>query len=113
MVRKRRSGKRKTVSPRGKSKYYVTMTDKFMSGWGKARGKTNKLVLRAKNYQEALVIARNAKDRGEMIYINITSRKPYYPAATTKLSVASKKSYKNWYKKTRPFLDKSYPKRWP
>jgi hypothetical protein len=26
----------------GKRMYYVTMTDKFMSGWGKADGKINK-----------------------------------------------------------------------
>ena len=26
-------------------KYYVTMTDKFMSGWGEAAGKVNKLVI--------------------------------------------------------------------
>jgi len=32
---------------------YVTMTDKFMSGWGMAEGKTNKLVLECKNLHEA------------------------------------------------------------
>jgi hypothetical protein len=47
-------------------KYYVTMTDKFMSGWGQAAGKVNKLVIEASSYDEAAVVAANAKSRGEM-----------------------------------------------
>jgi len=61
-----------------KKKWYVTMTDKFMSGWGHARGKTNKFVIGCNTYTQAQTIKRNAKRRSEMIYINITSSKPYY-----------------------------------
>lgn len=59
-------------------KYYVTMTDKFMSGWGMASGKTNKLVIECDTYQQAEIIERNAKERSEMKYVNICIHKPYY-----------------------------------
>lgn len=59
-------------------KWYVTMTDKFMSGWGMAKNKTNKFVVECDNFEKAEIIEKNAKKRSEMIYINITSQKPYY-----------------------------------
>ena len=58
--------------------YYVTMTDKFMSGWGPATGKTNKLIVECETYDQAELIERNAKKRSEMRYVNIRSTKPYY-----------------------------------
>lgn len=61
-----------------KSIFYVTMTDKFMSGWGMAKGKTNKLIIECQNINQALQIERAAKARSEMKYINIRTTKPYY-----------------------------------
>lgn len=61
-----------------KHKYYVTMTDKFMSGWGKAQGKTNKLVIECDTWEQAQLIEKNANKRSEMKYINICTKKPYY-----------------------------------
>lgn len=58
--------------------FYVTMTDKFMSGWGKAEGKTGKFVVECETRQQAETIRNNAEKRQEMKYINITTRKPYY-----------------------------------
>ena len=60
--------------------YFVTMTDKFLSGWGRAEGKINKFVVACYSYEQAETIERNAHKRNEMKYINITSKKPYYPA---------------------------------
>lgn len=65
--------------------YFVTMTDKFMSGWGLAKGKTNKLIIACDSFQDAQKIERNAKKRNEMKYVNICSRKPqiknhHYPS---------------------------------
>ena len=60
------------------AKYYVTMTDRFMSGWGKADGKTNKLVISCHTWEEAETVARNASRRHEMKYVNITSHRPSY-----------------------------------
>lgn len=59
-------------------KVWVTMTDKFMSGWGKAESKINKLVIECPDYEKAELIKKNALQRSEMKYINITSRKPFY-----------------------------------
>ena len=58
---------------------YVTMTDKFMSGWGMAKGKINKLVIECENSVQAEKIADYARrNRNEMTYINIRYSKPYY-----------------------------------
>ena len=58
--------------------YYVTMTDKFMSGWGQARNMTNKLVIECDTYQQAEQLESHANTRSEMKYVNIRSSKPYY-----------------------------------
>ena len=60
--------------------YYVTMTDKFMSGWGMAENKTNKFIVVCENWKQAEAIERNAKKRPEMKYINICTSKPRYGA---------------------------------
>ena len=58
---------------------YVTMTDKFMSGWGMAKGKINKLVIECGDSVQAEKIADYARNnRDEMKYINITHNKPSY-----------------------------------
>ena len=57
---------------------YVTMTDKFMSGWGMAKGITNKLVIECENRMQAEKIADCANSRSEMKYINIRYSKPSY-----------------------------------
>ena len=36
--------------------YYVTMTDKFMSGWGRAEGKINKFVVECETREKAETI---------------------------------------------------------
>lgn len=61
-------------------KYYVTMTDKFMSGWGMAQGKTNKLIIECDNIDQAAQIERAALKRNEMRYVNIRTTKPKYGA---------------------------------
>lgn len=59
--------------------YWVTMTDKFLSGWGRAKGKIDKLVIECETYEEALIVERNARCRSEMIYVNLRTTRPYYP----------------------------------
>lgn len=59
-------------------KYYVCATDKFMSGWGKAENKINKVVIECDSYSEAVKMQEKLEKREEMRYININSRKPYY-----------------------------------
>lgn len=54
------------------------MTDKFMSGWGMSKNRTNKLIIECDNYKDAETIERNAHKRSEMTYINVRSTKPRY-----------------------------------
>jgi len=49
--------------------YYVTMTDKFMSGWGLAKGKINKLIFSCDTYEQAIIVRNNAQARTDQIYI--------------------------------------------
>lgn len=61
--------------------YYVTMTDSFMSGWGKAEGRINKFVVVCDNYSQAEEIEQKAGRRHEMKYVRISMRKPCYNSA--------------------------------
>ena len=57
-------------------KFWVCMTDKFMSGWGRATNKINKFCIECDTYEQAEIIERNARKRPEMKYINININKP-------------------------------------
>ena len=74
------------------------MTDKFMSGWGVAEGKINKLVIECETYQEAKIVEDNARNRSEMKYINICTRKPRYNERWYKVSEHDKTDYDSWFK---------------
>lgn len=69
-----------------KKKVYVTMTDKFMSGWGLAKNKLNKFVITCDNYEQAKIVYNNAKKREEMKFVNIVYNKPYYNEKFYKVS---------------------------
>lgn len=58
--------------------FYVTMTDKFMSGWGYATGKTNKLIIECETLAQAEQIESAARRRPEMRFVNIRTTKPRY-----------------------------------
>ncbi len=75
------------------------MTDKFMSGWGHAEGKKNKLVIECDSYQEAEIVQDNARNRSEMIYINIVvGRKPYFNKNRFYTNYHDKHDYSAWFK---------------
>jgi len=83
-----------------KKEYWVTMTDTFMSGWGRAKGKKNKYVIKCNTYKQAETIACNAEKRSEMKHVNITSKKPYF---NERKYLVSEKKFKDlhgpWKKK--------------
>jgi hypothetical protein len=81
--------------------YWVTMTDKGMSGWGMAKGKVNKLVISCNTWDEALVVEANAKARGEMKHVNIRTTKPYYPGQWYFVSRHGRTEgdYESWFTK--------------
>ena len=66
------------------------MRDKFMSGWGMADGKINRLVIECNSLEDAERIERNAKNRPDMRDVFIQSKRPNYPA---KKYVVSHKHY--------------------
>lgn len=85
------------------SKWYVSMTDSFLSGWGPAKDKTNKLVFECDSYQEALRVLQYARCRGDMKYVYLCSTNPMprfsnnprmYPQLKTKTD------YPEWYNAT-------------
>ena len=78
--------------------FYVTMTDKILSGWGIAEGKINKLIFECETLEEARIVAENAKNRGDQKYININSKKPYYNNNKYYTQTKTKEVYPNWYK---------------
>ena len=80
-----------------KTKYYVTMTDKFMSGWGCAEGKINKLIFVCEDRNQAEIVADNARRRGDQKYINITTTKPYYNPNRYLAQVKTIEDYPSWY----------------
>ena len=78
---------------------YVTMTDKFMSGWGQAKGKINKLIFACDSMTQAQIVADNATCRSDQKYINIVQNKPYYNASRYYVQHKNASLYPAWYKK--------------
>lgn len=58
--------------------FYVTMTDKYLSGWGMSENKTNKLIIECETLEQAEQIERVARYRDEMTHVNIRTTKPCY-----------------------------------
>ena len=80
------------------TKVYVTMTDRFMSGWGGAANRTAKYVITCDNYGEAEIVADNAHHRSEMKYINIVvGKKPSFDKKRFQTTYADKKEARNWF----------------
>lgn len=77
---------------------YVTMTDKTMSGWGKAKGKLNKLVFICKDMSEAFTVEANALNRDDMKNVNVCAKLPRYSERTHYTQIKTIKDYPSWYK---------------
>lgn len=61
----------RNMNKQSDEKRFVIMTDKFMSGWGKAEGKINKYIIECESLEQAKIVEENAKHREEMKYIGI------------------------------------------
>jgi hypothetical protein len=79
-------------------KYFVTMTDKFMSNWGMSDNRTNKLVIECDSMEEANIVYNNACKRHEMKYVNIVYHKPYYNKNYYYTNYHDKTDYSGWFK---------------
>ena len=58
--------------------FYVSMTDKFMSGWGASSGKNNKYIVECETLAEAETIEKAARQRPEMRRISVHARMPSF-----------------------------------
>ena len=56
--------------------FYVTLTDTFMSGWGKAEGLTNRLILPCESMTEAIGVRAYAESRTDTKNVRICTTKP-------------------------------------
>lgn len=77
--------------------FYVTMTDTFLSGWGKAEGKKAKYVYVCNTREEAEIVKENARRRGDQKYINIRITKPVYSSITHFVQYETKETSPCWY----------------
>ena len=80
------------------NKFYVSMTDTFLSGWGLSEGKINKLIFECDSYEEAMLVLNNARNRKEMKYIKVHSKMPKYKENKYFVQIKNKNVYPNWYK---------------
>jgi len=88
------------IPPSKEYKLYVTGTDKFMSRWGPARNKINKLVFCCNSWEQAEIVEDNLKARSEMKHVNICLNKPSYDARRYYVQwFTPGGEYKNHYKK--------------
>ena len=77
--------------------YYVTTTDRFMSGWGPAKRKDNRLIFPCESMAEAMRVDSYAKNRGDQMRVFICTSKPKVRAHHY-TQVKTKDQYPNWYK---------------
>ena len=57
---------------------YVCTTDSFFSGWGRADGLINKLIILCDSPDEAEIVMDNAKNRSDQKYIGGSAWPPAY-----------------------------------
>jgi len=82
-------------------KYYVCMTDKFMSNWGRSDNKINKLVFVCENIDEAEIVYQNSVNRSDMARITQRTSRPYYRRDTHYTQYKTKQEYPGWYIKNK------------
>lgn len=58
--------------------FYVSATDKFCSGWGRARDKVSKMVYLCETEDEALLVYNNCKRRTDLKRPSMSKRVPVF-----------------------------------
>ena len=74
------------------------MTDKFMSGWGLANGKINKLVFVCDDSKQANIVYENSIARSDMKNVNICYNRPSYPSSRYYTQIKTIADCPSWYK---------------
>ena len=79
---------RRTPEQRKTHRWLVTATDRFMSGWGMAKGGASKCAWACETRSQAEAQFAIVKARGDMKYVNITCGNWYPRAAHVSIYVA-------------------------
>ena len=81
--------------------YYVVMTDTFLSGWGGAKDKINKLILICTDKTQSEIVKDNAKNRTDMKHIKSYAEIPPKYLNNTKCLTQIKTitDFPCWYEK--------------
>ena len=74
------------------------MVDTFLSGWGKAEGKTSRYIIECDTYEEAEIVAENARNRSDMKKVSIVTQKPSFNKAKNHVAIVNKETASNWFK---------------
>jgi len=74
---------------------YVIMIDSFMSGWGKAPGRSY-IAIAVDNQEEADIVMQNARKRSEMKSIRLRKKLPKVSEGDH-LKVTDKHDFGNWF----------------
>ena len=78
--------------------FYVTMTDKFMSGWGPAKGKENDLIFECESKEEAKKLRDYAIRREEMHNIYLSDIITNFSARNYYVQNKNRANSPMWYK---------------
>lgn len=89
--------------------YWVTMIDKFMSGWGRSDQRTNVLIFECDSLEEAEIVSANASNRSDMKHVTIHGTRPSQASYKVMklgevetrhhfIQYKTKAQYPNWYK---------------
>ena len=62
--------------------YYVSCTDKFLSGWGQAENKTSKFVVVCETLEQARQVERGMRQDSYLSYVRIGHDKPRFAPAS-------------------------------
>ena len=78
-------------------KYYVIATDTFLSGWGLAKNRLNKLVIECESLNEAEIVSNNAKARSDMKDVKIMNTRPQYSITEVLENYKTKEDMPRWF----------------
>ena len=77
--------------------FYVTTTDKFMSGWGMAKGLTNRLIFVCESLDEAETVNKNCMNRSDQKNVRVCTAKPRLKSEGFLYQVKDKENSETWY----------------
>lgn len=85
--------------------YYVSAVDKFLSGWGPAKGKKSVLVFECDNTNEAKIVMNQLNSRTDMTEVKRYKAFPVFLDEECIVQVNNKESAPNFYNPEYQFIE--------